>query len=148
MEVEANLFHLCRKFLSLDEFRINAMNFSNNFIPKNFTSSLNSPSNNLIPPPTNIINTFNQNNNVNNQNSQEKRLNINNYYYIGNYIYNQYNRIPGYNEDYNNPNKPRTITVGCTDPDNRRTYPWGEEDKQIKVVVEGMPALGTPDADD
>ena len=87
------------------------MNFSNNFIPKNFTSSLNSPSNNLIPPPTNIINTFNQNNNVNNQNSQEKRLNINNYYYIGNYIYNQYNRIPGYNEDYNNPNKPRTITA-------------------------------------
>lgn len=27
-------------------------------------------------------------------------------------------------------------------------YVMGEEDKQIKVVVEGMPALGTPDADD
>ena len=98
-------------FSSEPKFQNLNMNFSNNFIPKNFTSSLNSQSNNLIPPPTNIINTFNQNNNVNNQNSQEKRLNINNYYYIGNYIYNQYNRIPGYNEDYNNPNKPRTITA-------------------------------------
>ena len=102
------------------------MDFSNNFIPKNL-NLLNQP-NNIIPPPTNILKPFNhiqnqntENNkfdndtNQNNTNSNQdnnQRLNMYHYQnYIHNFMYNQFNRYPSYNEDFNNPNKPRSITA-------------------------------------
>ncbi len=109
------------------------LDFSNNFIPKNL-NRLNQP-NNIIPPPTNILKPFNNINNQNtdnntfnndsnnnnnnnntttkNQNTENQRLNMYHYYsnYMSNYMYNHFNRIPAYNEDFNNPNKPRTITA-------------------------------------